>query len=259
MHVTNPAVVEHFIVVGGTTGSGRVLVRDLAKCGQTVTVVGRHRPPEADLFPNVHVELLDLSDPEAAGDAVGRSIDREGSFNHLVFYQRHRGDGDPWEGELAVTLTATKSIIEASIQHFHAGRNHAVVAVGTNASRFVLSEQAVGYHAAKAALLQMVRYYAVMLGPYGVRANVVSPDTVIKEESRHIYESTQPVAALYEAITPLGRMGTAEDVAGAVRFLCSAGASFITGQDLVVDGGLSVLGQAALARKVAGLHLKPLN
>lgn len=259
MHGATPVTIEHFIVVGGTTGSGRALVRELAEDGQTVTVIGRHRPPEADRFPNVHVELLDLVDPEAAAAAVTRSAERGGGLNHVVFYQRHRGDGDPWTGELAVTLTATKTVIEAGIPHFRAGRNHAIVAVGTNASRVVLAEQPVGYHAAKAALLQMIRYYAVALGPQGVRANVVSPDTVIKDESRHVYESQRSLTTLYETITPLGRMGTSEDVAGVVRFLCSPRASFLTGQDLVVDGGLSLVGQAALARRVAGLNGTPLN
>jgi len=259
MRGQDPAEVEHFLIVGGTTGSGRALVRGLAADGKTVTVIGRHRPPEADRYPNVHVDLLDLADPGAVGGAIARCVDRDGGLDHVIFFQRYRGGGDAWTGELAVTLTATKTLIEAAAPHFRPGRDHAIVAVGTIASRFVLAEQPVGYHAAKAALLQMIRYYAVTLGPQGIRANVISPDTVIKDESRHVYESNRDLAALYETITPLGRMGTADDVAGVARFLCSPQASFITGQDIVVDGGLSLVGQAAMARSVAGLERSPLN
>jgi NAD(P)-dependent dehydrogenase (short-subunit alcohol dehydrogenase family) len=105
----------------------------------------------------------------------------------------------------------------------------------------------------------MIRYYAVTLGPQGVRANVVSPDTVIKDESRHVYEANRGLTGLYEAITPLGRMGTSEDVAGVVQFLCSEAASFVTGLDVVIDGGLSLVGQAAVARQAAGLGSTKLN
>ena len=59
--------------------------------------------------------------------------------------------------------------------------------------------------------------------------------------------------ALYQRITPLGRMGTAKEVAKAIAFLCGPEASFITGQDLTVDGGLSLMLQDTLAREVAGI------
>lgn len=254
-----PVEGEHYVVVGGTTGSGRALVRELAARREQVTVIGRHRPPEAESLPGVHVDLVDVTRADDVVAAIERATGRFGGLNHLVLYQRYRGTGDRWGGELDVTLSATKSLVEACAPHFSRGRNQAIVAVGSGASRFVLAEQPVGYHAAKAALLQMIRYYAVTLGPHGVRANVVSPDTVIKEESRRAYEANRELTGLYESITPLGRMGTSEDVASVVRFLCSDAASFITGLDVVVDGGLSLVGQAAVARQVAGLGGTRLN
>lgn len=250
---------EHYIVVGGTTGSGRVLVRDLAQRGEQVTVIGRHRPPEADVLSGVYVELVDVTLVDDVAIAIERAVARCGGLNHVILYQRYRGAGDCWEGELDVMLTATKSLIDACSPHFRRGCNQAIVAIGSGASRFVLAEQPVGYHAAKAALVQMIRYYAVTLGPHGVRANIVSPDTVIKEESRHVYEANSELTGLYESITPLGRMGTSEDVSAVVRFLCSDAASFITGLDVVVDGGMSLVGQAAVARAVAGLGGTKLN
>lgn len=259
MQTTNSRDSEHFVVVGGTTGAGRALVRRLLGAGQKVTVVGRHQPPEAEKWKELNVELLDLSDESAVKEAIERAAARFGAPHHLVFYQRYRGAGDQWKGEWETTLTGTKAVITACANLFEAGRNQAIVAVGSGASRFVLEEQPVSYHVAKAALLQMIRYYAVTLGPKGVRANVISPDTVIKEESRKVYESTEDLASLYKEITPLGRLGTSEDVAAAAAFLCSNEACFITGQDLVIDGGISLVGQVALARKVAGLRDMKLN
>lgn len=103
----------------------------------------------------------------------------------------------------------------------------------------------------------MVRYYAVTLGPRRIRVNSVSPGTVLKDESKDFYLKNEQLYNLYKGIIPLGRMGTAEEVANVVAFLCSSKASFITGQNIVVDGGLSLIWQETLARKVASLdHLR---
>jgi NAD(P)-dependent dehydrogenase (short-subunit alcohol dehydrogenase family) len=125
--------------------------------------------------------------------------------------------------------------------------------VSSNASSFVARNQTVAYHAAKAALKQMARFYAVKYGPQGIRVNVVSPCTFVKPESAEYFAQQESLRALYGRITPLGRMGTAKEVARAVAFLCGPDSSFITGQDLTVDGGLSLMLQDTLAREIAGI------
>jgi NAD(P)-dependent dehydrogenase (short-subunit alcohol dehydrogenase family) len=70
---------------------------------------------------------------------------------------------------------------------------------------------------------------------------------VLKDESRHYYLDDQTSYRAYQATIPLGRMGEASEVASVAAFLCSPAASYLTGQDLVVDGGLSVLWQGSLA------------
>lgn len=245
---------EHFVVVGGTTGSGRAFVRLLSQRGDQVTVLGRHAPPEAQQrLSGVHFLAADLCDLEAVRAAMDQSAQCCGKLSHLVFFQRYRGKGDAWQGEFQVSLTATKFLIELCHDRFDGTAANSIVIIGSVASRFVLSEQPVSYHVAKAALVQMMRYYAVVLGSLGIRVNMVSPDALIKEESRKFYEENRALSDLYETITPLGRMGTSEDVAAVVDFLCSDRASFMTGQELVVDGGLSLVGQAALARQAANL------
>ncbi len=239
----------HYLIVGGTAGSGWALARRLLKRQQKVSVLGRRTPPPSGAAqPGLLACTADLADRDAVHAAVNRAVGQSGKLSHLVFCQRFRGGGDAWEGEIQVSLTATRLLIEQCAEQFDGGGN-SIVVVGSAASRFVVGEQPVGYHAAKAALMQMVRYYAVSLGPRGIRVNAVSPDMLLKKTEGSVDPHLQEIRERLGAATPLGRMGTPEDVADVVEFLCSPQASFITGQEIVVDGGLSLLGQAALARR----------
>ncbi|MBI5247315.1 MAG: SDR family oxidoreductase [Elusimicrobia bacterium] len=237
------------VVVGGSKGGGRAWARLAHLNGRRVTIVGR-TAPERGLGDGVSFERCDLSRPGAAASLCARLVNR-GPIDSLAFFQRFRGAGDPWSGELAVTLTATRALIEGLAGRFSPDGARSIVVIGSNAGRLIADEQPSGYHAAKAALIQLARYYAVALGPSGIRVNAVSSGTVIKDESSAFYARQPRLRALYEKIIPLRRMGRSEDVAGAVSFLCSQQASFVTGQEIVVDGGVSLLMQESLARRIA--------
>jgi NAD(P)-dependent dehydrogenase (short-subunit alcohol dehydrogenase family) len=244
---------KHTVLIGGTKGVGRELAGLLAEKGQFVTVVGR-TPPALE-FEGDQIELVtgDAGQPHALLDVLRRQIDRHGQLSSLVFLQRYRGNGDSWLGEFTVSLTGTKTLLEGLAPHFAPDGDRSICLVTSNASSFVARNQTLAYHTAKAALVQMARYYAVKLGPQGIRVNSVSPCTFVKQESAAFYAGQADLQKLYAKITPLGRMGTAREVAQAIAFICGPDASFITGQDLTVDGGLSLMLQDALAREVAGL------
>jgi NAD(P)-dependent dehydrogenase (short-subunit alcohol dehydrogenase family) len=196
---------------------------------------------------------LNVCDPEQL-DAGLKDIRRKnGRFTHLVCFQRYRGDEDPWRGELETSLSATKRIVEFASDNFDGAKENSVVFVGSIASQFIAEEQPVGYHAAKAALTGMARYYAVTLGPRGIRVNSISPGTVLKDESKAFYLQNTALLSLYKDLTPLRRMGSAGEVAAVIRFFCSPDASFVTGQNIVVDGGVSVQSHESLARRFRGM------
>jgi len=98
----------------------------------------------------------------------------------------------------------------------------------------------------------MVRYYAVKYGKKNIRFNSILPSTLLKPENLDFFTKNNKVRKMIENITPLGRMGEADDIANMVEFLCSPKSTFITGNSFFVDGGLSLVGQETIARNLLG-------
>jgi NAD(P)-dependent dehydrogenase (short-subunit alcohol dehydrogenase family) len=255
-------VTPHTLVVGGTKGIGRTLARRLAGEGHTVSVIGRSTPAATDDEQRVALTFwsADTADSTALDRALVDIVRRHGPIGGMVLLQRFRGEGDDWMGEIATSLTATRRLLDWAGAHLDAGAGgKAVVVIGSIAASLVASEQPVSYHMAKAAVTQMVRYYAVSLGGRGIRVNAISPGTTVKDESKAFYAGHPDLEQLYRDIIPLGRMGTADDVADTAIFLLSDRASFLTGQNIVLDGGVSLQSHESLARRVSPLKDLPVT
>jgi NAD(P)-dependent dehydrogenase (short-subunit alcohol dehydrogenase family) len=168
----------------------------------------------------------------------------------MIFCQRYRGNSDSWAGELEVSLSASKRIIEAMQDNFTVSGDRGIVFVSSVLGDKIGEGQDLSYHIGKAGINHMSRYYAVILGRKGVRVNSVTPNTFLKEESKDFYLNNKDLMDLYENIVPLGRMGTAEDSANLIQFLCSPAAQFINGQNIYVDGGLSLIWPETMARQL---------
>jgi NAD(P)-dependent dehydrogenase (short-subunit alcohol dehydrogenase family) len=246
----------HSLIIGGTRGIGRELVDHFVGKGHKVSVIARQLPKLKAGRNRARYWAADIRDTDALPAVLNGLLKEDGKINHLVFFQRYRGTDDDWSGEIETSLTATKAVVEGLQDKFAAGDKAIVIVSSINAT-LIAGKLPLGYHTAKAALIQMVRYWAVTLGARGVRVNSVSPGTVLKNESKDFFLRDRALADLYRRITPLGRFGHASEVADVIGCLCSKQTSFVTGQDIVVDGGVSLLWQEALARELVGLSGPP--
>jgi len=242
----------HTVIFGGTKGIGKVLASALLASNHEVSVLGRTAPPSEQQMTPAFV-ACDFLDVKTLDSALGRLRSERPAIDNLVFMQRFRGNGDSWQGEIATSLDATRRAIEFLSSNFDASRSRSIVLVGSQLGSFIANDQPLSYHLAKGALVHLAHYFATTLGPKGVRVNVVSPGTTIKPESDSYYANNIPLADLYKRMTPLGRMGRAEDVAGVILFLLSPASAFVTGQNIAVDGGVSLVSQESLGRSLQGL------
>lgn len=243
---------EHVLIVGGTKGAGRAAARTFQAEGQAVSVIARRVPSSAEREGVVGYWAADILNAASTRKALKAIWQQRGPLTSVLFFQRFRGDGDTWDGEIETSLTATNRIIETLVDDFDF-RDGSIVIVSSINACLISKQLPLGYHIAKAALNQMVRYYAVTLGARGIRLNSVSPGTFLKDESKDFFLKNKKLVSLYRKMIPLGRIGTAEEVVQTVLFLASPKSSFVTGQDIVIDGGVSLVYQETLARELSAL------
>jgi 3-oxoacyl-[acyl-carrier protein] reductase len=181
----------------------------------------------------------DVSNP----DDARRLVEEAGELDVLVNNAGLTRDGllarmpdDDWRDVLETNLSSVFYTCRAVSRSMMRRRAGAIVNISSVVGLHGNPGQT-NYAASKAGIIGFTKALARELGVRGVRANVVAPGYVDTRLTREIGEEMRGVML---ANTPLGRFGEPEDVAGAVRFLCSDEASFITGEVLLVDGGLGM-------------------
>jgi 3-oxoacyl-[acyl-carrier protein] reductase len=230
------------LVTGASRGIGRAIAVELARAGASVVVGYRSGADEAravaDEIGGRAVEA-DVSN----ADEAKRLVDEAGDLDILVNNAGLTRDGvlarmpdEDWRVVIETNLSSVFYTCRAAARPMMRKRGGAIVNISSVVGVHGNWGQT-NYAASKAGIIGFTKSLARELGSRGVRANVVAPGYV-KTQLTDVLPEEATGAML--AATPLGRLGEPEDVAGAVRFLCSDEASFITGEVLLVDGGLGM-------------------
>ena len=228
------------VVFGGMHGTPRNIAMACHHAGHKVVIVDkRGSPDDADTSFYDHAIVADLMDTTSLPVLAKEIAACFGYISNLFFGLRYRGpEADAWNGELALNLLVPHICIDELTPHFKQGG--AIILIGSTAGRRVTPNTSLAYQCTKAAADQMVRYYAYHLGPRAIRMNAVSPCYIVKDESIKFFEDNEAFSSAAIAAHPLKRIGRADDIADMSVFLCSEKASFVTGQIIEVDGGLSL-------------------
>ena len=228
------------LVVGGTSGIGAGIADALASLGAVVTLTGATHPEvdaarSAPGFRCRDALLLDVRDDAAVVALIG-NLPRLDVLVNCAGIIRRGLEHTPAEFEktIAVNLTGTMRCCAHAREKLKAAQG-AIVNLGSVYS-FLGAPHAPGYAASKGGIVQLTRSLAVAYAADNIRVNAVVPGWIATPLTAPVQEDAAKSAAIL-ARTPLGRWGQPLDVAGAVTFLVSPAAAFVTGALLSVDGG----------------------
>ncbi|MBO9524124.1 MAG: SDR family oxidoreductase [Nocardioidaceae bacterium] len=251
---TAPSATRTALVTGAAVGLGRTIADRLARAGDRVALLdvdaGRLAQAEEELCGEGHdvvAVTCDVRDRDAVEAAVAQVVDRWGGLDVAVSNAGVAGarllldmDAEEWHRVVDINLTGTFHVITAAARAMIAtGGGGAICCISSGAALF--ARPAAGHYCtSKAGVLMLAKALALETGRDGVRVNVVTPGLVDHGYREGLGEFVPAAyAQMMRDNTPMGRLGTADEVADAVQFLCSAQAEFVTGAVLSVDGGSS--------------------
>ena len=250
------------LVTGAGSGIGAAAARELAGQGAAVGLLSRTRSQLEKVAKGIHeaggralVLEADIADPQLLGEAIDRLVAEFGRLDIVVANAGINGtwapieklDFDEFRKTVEVNLVGTFATIKLAVPHLRREGGSIIVTSSVNGTRMFSNSGATAYSATKAAQVAMARMLALELAEDEIRVNTICPgaiETEIDENTRSedVQEAREPVV-YPEGEIPLsdGKPGSAEQVAKLIAFLASDSASHITGTEVFIDGGQSLL------------------
>lgn len=240
---------QRAVITGGGSGIGRATARRMADEGASVAVIDINGDAAHEIAAEIggSAHVADVTDADGLRGAVDAAAEVMGGIT-IMFNNAGVGNQSPlhewapeeWDRMLAVNLTGVYLGFRAAVPHIRASGGGSIVSTASISGTRPAAGEA-PYAAAKAGVAAITASAALEYGP-GIRVNAVSPGMILTALTEPLLQFLPHERARFERTTPLGRIGEPDDIAGVVVFLCSDLARFITGQNIVVDGGMTLHG-----------------
>jgi gluconate 5-dehydrogenase len=244
------------VVSGGTGGIGRRLTLALARAGARVAVLGRSAGDSGELAASVsdagsqaRLVSVDVTDRDAVDRAVDETVAEFGRVDIVVnavgggagtaLYPAEAYPDDEWDRIVNLNLRSDLVVTQAAARAMIAGgRGGRVLHISSVRGQLGINQGFSAYVAAKGAINALTRQQATEWARHGITVNAIAPTFVATPQVETLLADEEFRRGLLARI-PLGRIADTDDLVGAVLFFCSDASSFVTGQILTLDGGLT--------------------
>jgi len=238
------------IVTGASRGIGRAIATRLARDGRHVVLVSRTAAPLSDLAEQIEAQggsasfkAVDVGDPAGLAKAIDEVVAEQGRLDILINNAGITRDNlvlrmsdEEWDEVINVDLKSAFVAIRAAARPMMKNRFGRIVNIASTSGVVGNAGQA-NYAAAKAGLLGLSKTIARELGSKGITCNVVAPGYVETDMTQNL---PAEIKAKLQEMVAVRRLGTPEDIAAAVAYASSDESGYLTGQTIVVDGGMTM-------------------
>jgi len=245
------------IITGSSRGIGKAIAEAFAAAGARVVISSRKQDACDEVANAVNAEYDDeraiaiaasISDKPALERLVAETRERLGKIDILVcnaasnpYYGSMSGISDEQFRKVFDNNVLANNWLAWMVAPDMIERGDGAIIVVSSVGGMIASKSLGTYNMSKAADFQLVRNLALELGEHNIRVNAIAPGLIKTHMSRALWENQNGIAAIKE-VTPLGRIGQPEEIAGAAVFLASKASGYVTGQSIIVDGGAVVRG-----------------